>query len=278
MSGRVPYGVLGAALLLVLAGTATAREPIPLRGSPLKGETGLRLLVSDSPPFVLDVDTGSVTPLRGLQAGAGVGFSVVPVAASAAVVVAWEKPFERKRMYIARSDRTMATPLGRARDVVPAANGSGVWVTRVVSRGRCVLQRIGLDGRRTKAREIPCDWIIAAGGSLGLLAGRSRIVDPHTARTVLGVAPGHPRGGGQAPAPHGPRTHRRTERHARTPGLRERLRTHAAGAEPDRLVQSVSGRRSKRPLHRSRARQPVVAAHGSAGPRRLGARHGDRRS
>lgn len=43
------------------------REPAPLRGAPLQGETGLRLVVADNPPFVLDVDTGRVTPVPAVR-------------------------------------------------------------------------------------------------------------------------------------------------------------------------------------------------------------------
>ena len=46
--------------------SATTATPGPLRGIPLVGSTGLRLLVANNPPFLLDVDTegaGSRRPL-----------------------------------------------------------------------------------------------------------------------------------------------------------------------------------------------------------------------
>jgi hypothetical protein len=43
-------------------------RPAPLRGVQLGRETGLRLLVADIPPFVLDVDSGRVTDVRDMPA------------------------------------------------------------------------------------------------------------------------------------------------------------------------------------------------------------------
>jgi hypothetical protein len=44
-------------------------DPAPLAGVPLRAQTGLRLVVADNPPFVLDVDSRRVTPLRDLSFG-----------------------------------------------------------------------------------------------------------------------------------------------------------------------------------------------------------------
>jgi hypothetical protein len=43
-----------------------AARPGQLHGVPLTGTTGLVLLVSADPPYLLDVDTGRVTPVKGL--------------------------------------------------------------------------------------------------------------------------------------------------------------------------------------------------------------------
>ena len=50
----------------------------------------------------------------------------------------------------------------------------GVWVTRLVSRRHCALLRIGIDGRRSAARAIPCAWIIAPAGTLGVVVHRTQ--------------------------------------------------------------------------------------------------------
>jgi hypothetical protein len=55
---------LGALVLVASAGSAaSALEPLPfLRGSKLTGPTHLRLIVAGAPPYVFDVDRGTVTP------------------------------------------------------------------------------------------------------------------------------------------------------------------------------------------------------------------------
>src|SRR4030088_2110722 len=85
---RLSGMLLGIGLVLVFSGVAAAREPVDLHGSALGAKTGLRLLVADSLPFVLDVDSGVVTRLRGLRAAAVPGYSVLAVSERAAVVSA----------------------------------------------------------------------------------------------------------------------------------------------------------------------------------------------
>jgi hypothetical protein len=177
--------LLGLGLAIFLAGSAPARGPVDLKGTPLGGRTGLRLLVADSRPFVLDVDRGTVTRVRGLPAAAVPGFSVLAVSGRAAVVTALDSPSGNKPLYLVRSEQASATSLGIARDVVPAANGTGVWITRIASPGHCRLQRIGFDGRRTAPRAIPCNWVPAPAGSLGLVVRRTRVIDPLSGRKVL---------------------------------------------------------------------------------------------
>jgi hypothetical protein len=59
-----------------------------------------------------------------------------------------------------------------------------------VSRKRCALLRIGVDGRRSAARAIPCSWIIAPAGTLGLVVHRTRLIDPRTLRKVVATRQG----------------------------------------------------------------------------------------
>lgn len=54
--------IVGPAAPAMPAAVREGGGPVPLRGAPLGGETGLRLLVADKPPFVLDVDSGTVSP------------------------------------------------------------------------------------------------------------------------------------------------------------------------------------------------------------------------
>lgn len=183
--------MLGACLAVALGGVAGAGapEPVELRASAFPAHSGLRLVVAAERPYVLDVDSGAITPIRGLPQTRD-GLSVVPVSARAAVLVAWGDRTVNKRLYVVHDGRAAASPLGRGREVVPDADGSGIWVTRVASPGRCLLQRIGLDGHRAAARAIPCSWIIARGGDLGLVVHRTRIVDPRTGRTVVAARQG----------------------------------------------------------------------------------------
>lgn len=181
---RLPVSGLVFGLALVIVASVAAREPVGLRGSSIAGKTGLRLLVDDARPFLFDVDTGSVTRLRGLGTTRHDGY-VLAVSRSAAVVVDFRPSPLTAQLYLARSGRTTVTALGAARDVLPAADGRGVWVTRVQSKAHCALQHIGLDGHSAAARAIPCAWVIRPGGSLGLVVRRARIIDPSTGRTVI---------------------------------------------------------------------------------------------
>lgn len=162
-----------------------SREPVPLRGVPLRGETGLRLLVADNPPFVLDVDTGSVTPLPGVPAMNRGVLWVVGVAGRAAVVVAQSAP--DAKLYAVRGRGPLVSYLGTGRDVTPASDGRAVWITSFVSRSHCALRQVGLDGREIRApRAFPCrSTSDPPGGSLGLVVRRTLVLDPLTGRTVL---------------------------------------------------------------------------------------------
>ena len=59
---------------------------LPLRGVPLAGPTGIRLLVADAPaPYILDVDTGRTTRITGLPGRGERVVSLVPVGTHAIV-------------------------------------------------------------------------------------------------------------------------------------------------------------------------------------------------
>jgi len=52
----------------VAVATSSSDRPTLLTGVPREGSTGLRLLVADAPPFLLDVDRGRKTRISGLRA------------------------------------------------------------------------------------------------------------------------------------------------------------------------------------------------------------------
>ena len=66
MVASVVAVLVSAGLGAVLVGFATSGtgDPVPLAGEPLKRVPRLHLLVASNPPFVLDVGTGRVTPIR----------------------------------------------------------------------------------------------------------------------------------------------------------------------------------------------------------------------
>lgn len=163
-----------------------ARDPVPLAGVALRDETGLRLLVSGNPPFVLDVDTGRVMPVPGIPVLSRGTLSVVGVGGRAAAVVA-RSAWQRADIYAVRGREARVSPLGTGTNVRPAGDDRTVWVQSAVSRSRCTLRRMGLDGRQLRAaRAFPCATVSdPVGGTLGLVVRRTRVLDPHTGRTVL---------------------------------------------------------------------------------------------
>jgi hypothetical protein len=188
---RLPLAasVLGLAAVLAAGVSAAAAahradEPVPVRGVPLTGKTGLRLLVADNPPFVLGVDSGRVSRVRGLhRIGTGV-VSVVGVGGRSAVVVS--DSARDADFYAVRGLGTKATYLGKGRKVVPAAGGRSVWITRVVNRDHCGLRLVALLGQEVGGNpSFPCASEFESGGSLGVVVNRIRILDPRTSMTVL---------------------------------------------------------------------------------------------
>ena len=164
-----------------------ARDPVPLAGNALRGRTGLRLLVASDRPFVLDVDTGSVMPVHGVRTMSRGTLWVVGVGGRSAVVVA-RSAWARADVYAIRGRKARVTSLGIGTNTWPAADGRTVWVQSAASGSRCTLRRMGLDGRLLRAPQpFPCAVSDPTAGSLGLVARRTRVLDPHTGRLVLGT-------------------------------------------------------------------------------------------
>jgi hypothetical protein len=172
-----------ATIPLALARAAPASDPGPLRGDPLQSHTGLRLLVSHTTPFVLDVDSGRVSQIRGLPKTSAAW--VVGVDTRTAVIVT--EPFsERGKLYALRDGRASLARLGAGAEVAPAGDGRSVWVKRVVRRSHCTLRRVRLDGRVLRAaKPFRCSDEIGPGGSLGVQAGPTRLLDSRTGRAVF---------------------------------------------------------------------------------------------
>jgi hypothetical protein len=139
--------------------------------------------VADNPPFVLDVDTGKVIPVDRPTLSRGTLW-VVGVGGRGAVVVASSR-WQRADIYaVSRVGRV--SPLGTGANAWPAGDGRSVWIQNAVQSG-CTLRQVGLDGRRIRApRRFPCATVSdPSGGSLGLIVGRTRVLNPLTGHAVL---------------------------------------------------------------------------------------------
>jgi hypothetical protein len=169
---------LVAAIAVAAVLAAGPPDPKPLAGTPL-GATGLRLLVADTAPFVLDVDSGRTTRVTGMKDWGGV-LHVVGVGGRGGVVVQGATG----RLFGVRAG-TRAAPMGRGDEAWPAADGLSAWALDVLAPGRCTLRRIRLDGRLLRRdRPFPCATASDPAGALGVVVHRTRVVDPVSGRTV----------------------------------------------------------------------------------------------
>jgi hypothetical protein len=175
----VGAGVGGA---LVAVGASGTGDPVPLAGAPLKGASRLHLLVANNPPFVLDVDTGRVTPIRAPVVMKRGVLWVTAVAGVAGVIVAGDL---EARIYVVRARGARPIFLGGGRSAVPSGDGKSVWIKSAGSSA-CALRRVGLDGQQIgQEQPFACSETIQSGGSLGLISNRTRIIDPLTGQTLL---------------------------------------------------------------------------------------------
>jgi hypothetical protein len=162
-----------------------AGDPVPLRGTPLRGETGLRLLIAANPPVILDIDTGRAKPLPGVRPMNRGTLTIVGIAGRVAVVVA-RSARRHADLYAVRGREPRVSALGTGTDVIPAPDGRSVWVKSFTSASQCALRRTRLDGRQIRApRAFPCASTIYPAGSLGVIVNRTHVIDPLTGRTIL---------------------------------------------------------------------------------------------
>jgi hypothetical protein len=168
--------------VLVGAGASGRGDPVPLAGVPFKGVSHLHLLVANNPPFVLDVDTGRVTPIRAPVVMRRGVLSVTAVGGVAGVVVAG---YPNSQIYVVRAGGARPVFLGGGSYAVPSGDGSSVWI-KSVSGSACALRQVGLDGHQIgQAQSFACNETIQFGGSLGLIASRTRVIDQLTGQTRL---------------------------------------------------------------------------------------------
>jgi hypothetical protein len=168
---RATIGVMGAALLAAAASAAS--DSVTLRGVPLQGPTGLRLLVADDPaPFVLDLDRRTTERITGLPAGRDRGSTVLRLGKDALVLSyrSCNGCPSGQGVYVLRHGATVATRLGAASEAVASRDGRGVWVLTRRNARRCTIRELGLDGRpRRAARRVSCRVGLVAELPAGLL-------------------------------------------------------------------------------------------------------------
>lgn len=175
----VGAGLVGA---LVGAGASGTSDPVALAGAPLNGASHLHLLVANNPPFVLDVDTGRVTPIRAPVVMRRGVLWVTAVAGEAGVIVAG---YPKGQIYVMRARGVRPIFLGRGSAVVPSGGGRSVWI-KSGNGSACGLRQVALDGNQIgQAQSLACNVTIQPGGSLGLIYSRTRVVDPLTGGTLL---------------------------------------------------------------------------------------------
>jgi hypothetical protein len=145
------------------------------------------LLVSADPPYLLDVDNGSVRPVMGLGVrGPGAVLSVGPDA------VVWidRRPLAngipKYDIYVVRHGGTIATRIAVGSDVQPAADGRSVWAKSFSDAHRCTVREIDLAGRRLRSpRPVPCSATLIDPGAGALLVEGRSVINPATGHTLL---------------------------------------------------------------------------------------------
>ncbi len=167
------------------AASELVRPPGPIRGVALGSDTGLRLLVADNPPFVLDVDRATTTRVTGVSKAAFVVLWVVAVGGREAVAVADSAP--AARLYGIRGASARVARLGTGTQAWADAGGRAAWILSRVGRSRCRMRLSALDGRLLRRPQpFPCPTFNdPSAGSLGLVVNGRQIVSPRTGRTVL---------------------------------------------------------------------------------------------
>jgi hypothetical protein len=174
----------------------------PLRGVPLTERTGLRLLIADNPPILLDVDTGSTQRITGVPRDRDQVVWLQAVGEHAVIMVdqvcldcapdASVPP--RAKAFLLRRDSTAAIPIGPAWSVAPARGGQAMWMLNYADATHCTLRQVGLDGRRLRAprpigcvdllQDTPAGLLTAARppGSEGVV--RYALLDPASGRVI----------------------------------------------------------------------------------------------
>jgi hypothetical protein len=174
---------------LVMACSAGAAEIPPLRGVPLTGPTGLRLLVDDDPPFLLDVDTGQIKRVSGLDVR---GRPVLSMIAAGTNAVLWldrrtgRSKIPAAEIYVIRAGAMTARRIATAWEVAPTASANRLWLKSYRDARHCTLRAVDLAGRIVRrAHVLPCSTqLVDVGSGAVLIQGRS-VIDPGNGQQLL---------------------------------------------------------------------------------------------
>jgi hypothetical protein len=168
---------------------AASLQPRPLGGVPIAGSTGLRLLVANVPPFVLDVDSGRITRISGLTTH---GHPVLTVHGVGKDAIVWLDPnagatkAPRAEIFVVRRGTTIAIKLATAWEVAPSADGAAVWLKSYADAQHCTLRKVALDGNELRGpRAVPCSTQLLDAGGQAVLVEGSSILDPDTRENLL---------------------------------------------------------------------------------------------
>src|SRR5258706_1645786 len=139
-----------------------------------------------------DVDTGRVTPVKGLGVhgpGPGPVLSVLAVGRDAVVWIdrcGLAGGIPKYDIYLVRHGEAIATRIAVGSNVQPAAGGRSVWGKSFIDAHHCTLREVGLDGRLLRGPlPVPCSAaLIDPGAGALLVEGRSGI-DPARGRALL---------------------------------------------------------------------------------------------
>ena len=160
-----------------------AAVPQPLHGLALAGHTGLGLLVAGDPPYLLNVDSGAVTSVTGLDTKGTPVVSLLGVGRDAVVWLDRPGPvatLPRAQIYVLRHGTTRATRIATGWDVAPASGGRAIWVVSYRRAHNCALSELALNGHPLRAaRPVGCSVQLP-----GPWSGPGPAIDPATGRTL----------------------------------------------------------------------------------------------
>ena len=160
---------MSAGLVLALTTSARADGPLPrLAGPALPGPAHLQLILSGSPPVIVDVDTGSARTVPGVTTSRFSQVQLVPIAGGALAIVhqacdpcaGGKLRFATNAVGFRIGVDGSVERLGSGRSFLPSRNGTSVWVLGRDAADRCTLR---LEPSIRPARAVRCGLLLEDG-------------------------------------------------------------------------------------------------------------------